>query len=1325
MDNAVTQRVLQALELVYGADTPIDQRRAAEVVCQQLKDDGEAPAYGLHLCTPANGYNATARHFGLQLLEHSIKQRWTGGKSKAKSQTQTKLTLDDGLQLRDRLWDLIALGCQANTMEPQYIREKQVTVMVMLIIRIWPSMHWTDLSAQLMHLYNMSEAHREMSLRIWRTLGEEMFVYDRDATATVRKHDLTNGIVGALLPTAVVAEMYPNGYRLTTDLPDPKAPGASASGKRAVAIMVEPGNDDGWLLRWIQHACEVAQQFGQQQSAEAQLVSLIDTVSTFMEWVPIKALAATQLVPRLAVLLHTSSDQVRLRVTNALEILSRRSSGVIDERDIVLHQFAQVEAGSALAAMAHAYASTLAPAVDDAWADAGEALATAKALALASSNLVTTHWARKKLEANNLAAPQLLLELLLALARDPRYTVAAQALNSWTAIIRHPTLNKLPAVVATFQTLTEHTTKTLFGVCHHAALVLKRGGVEAAGISDDEADLFESPADLRTFLNNEVRGRLLAIIRSMCNIDPAGFVGWIMPSLLPVFAPASPTPVVEAAFMIVDSILSTLDDFEQRALADGEGDSVMEQIAQARAPCYQLGHQVVQFATANTALVTRQLQTLPSFAFLLRPAAMAAGDEPRALLLTVLQKCVSHLKFNPAIGDVRELRAVARRSTATLVRLAVAIPNSLMLIYSDLSQLVQSRLADARVAGTVKGYLSEFQLALVAGASCSLPQRKEFARPIVQPIIDTLCEFTPAMQSPADFVSFLGLPVLDQACAAQGISPAARQELAAARDRRNRLSHVLATLQICLQRTLGYAAGGLSLVGVWSDYVEDLAPALLLLVRCLHALWNPAHWRPMPWQSAQAQSALFGVLEMSTAERQIIVSGAYDAAGDSTQTAAAADPLVTEARAVHNALGTFRDHAYRCLGRLMNLPELFNAARMPGLASNFTGCLFADAEALAPRHWRFLLTEVAKPALEAVGNWPGCAGADQGADAVAQFVPAWLAPLFDFCTQKLSDEWAVVLAGNQHATGDSVDDDIVREKMLRDWTRAWSHVISDLLTAVSLSFPDATRIEHDLMSSARVTLIASAPDAADNKHSVPANRALGAFILKSPSAMLAKTLTAALRVLQFAKDTQAATRVLAALSMLAPSLALVALVPQYMPPSPAHASTVSAYTSRIIPSSLGCETTSDALLSWLATDLVSTLVGLLCDPHLVDLQDHSLSALADVIYFSASMATRMPVQWSFRGSSGASETGDPGIALRQALLRALLQLIPQPLSAEELEQTIEQVAVEPEGKRRRALMRVALQPALAVEKSQMFGAEKNKPGKALSGPSANVSTSWT
>ncbi|KAI7826245.1 hypothetical protein BX661DRAFT_31723 [Kickxella alabastrina] len=267
---------------------------------------------------------------------------------------------------------------------------------------------------------------------------------------------------------------------------------------------------------------------------------------------------------------------------------------------------------------------------------------------------------------------------------------------------------------------------------------------------------------------------------------------------------------------------------------------------------------------------------------------MAAGDEPRALLLTVLQKCVSHLKFNPAIGDVRELRAVARRSTATLVRLAVAIPNSLMLIYSDLSQLVQSRLADARVAGTVKGYLSEFQLALVAGASCSLPQRKEFARPIVQPIIDTLREFTPAMQSPADFVSFLGLPVLDQACAAQAFrrrTPGA----GAARDRRNRLSHVLATLQICLQRTLGHAAGGLSLAGVWSDYVEDLAPALLLLVRCLHALWNPAHWRPMPWQSAQAQSALFGVLEMSTAERQIIVSGAYDAAGDSTQTAAAAD----------------------------------------------------------------------------------------------------------------------------------------------------------------------------------------------------------------------------------------------------------------------------------------------------------------------------------------------------------------------------------------------------------------------------------------------------
>ncbi|KAJ1822600.1 karyopherin [Coemansia sp. RSA 2599] len=1314
MDTTVIQRVLQALDLVYNADTPAGQRRQAEEFCQQLRNDASASAYGVHLATAANGYPPTTRHFGLQLIEHSLANR--------KQQ--------EAEALRQPLWELLWQSMQ----EPAYIREKLVAIVVMLVIRLWPSTEWADLSQQLMQMYGASAAHRETVLRIWQTLGEEMFVYDRDAMATVRKHDLTNGIVGALLPRPVVAQLYPGGYRLATDTDSDATRGPR---KKATAIPVEAGNEDGWLYRWSQHAIELAAAYD--ESSEPLLLSLIATISTFMDWIPIKALVATGMAGQLAQLLLAPSDQVRIQAAAALETISRRNSGTGDERDLILVQFAQDQQAAVLRLLMQCYAATL---DESSWADGEAALTAAKTVSSAVSNLVTMHWARKKIEANALSAPQPLLELLLKISQDTRYTVSTLALNSWAAIIKHDALSKTPEIASTFSVLTEYTTKALFDVCRLTQLLSAAGSqaVDAScGISEDEAEQFESVGELRAFLSNDVRSRLLAIIRGMCVLDPSGFVGWIMPSLAPVFGqPSTPAAVAEAALMIVDSILSTLDDFEQRALADGDA-AQLEHVQSARQPCYQLGNQVVGFATTDVALLTRQLQTLPSFAFLLRPALMGSEDA-RTLLLAVLHKCIGHLKFAPTTtgAALRDLRQVARRATSALVKLALAIPDSLMHIYADLSQMVANRLADPAVAITVKSYLSEFQLTLVAGASCTLAQRRELAQPVVQPIVATLHEFMPAFQTPQDFAAFLGLPFLDQAYATQAASDDVRAGLAAARERRNRLSHTLSTLQICLLRTLGAASGDLRLAGVWGDYIADLAPALLLIVRSLHALWNPAHWQTMQWQSAQAAGNLFGILEMSHAERLMITGGA---SGEPLQAEQAlSDPLSVESRAVHHALATFRDHAYRSLGRLLGLREMFDEARLPGLASNFTGCLFADVGSLEPRHWRFLLAEVVRPALETVGNWPGMSAADvekDGVDTLARFLPAWLPPLFDFCSHRLQDEWQAVVA--EDSRQESVEEDMVREKLLRDWTRAWSHVLVELLGSLSLWIPEASRIHHDMMHAARISAHPSPSSLGGSVSSEPGSTvgrswALGAFVLRSPAQMLAGVLTASLRMLRFAKDTQSVDRVLGAVAEIAPAFVLLALAPRHLPPSPAHASTASAYLSRIAAGSLTGDTTctvSHALDAWLTTDLAATLVGVLRDPFQIDSQDAALVVLGDLLYYAASFSRHMQPSWTPRDSSGANELGDPGRVLWTAVLRAAAAATGVLLA--DLEIAAEQVVEEADSRRRKALLRVAMLPALAVEKSQMFGGGSNnskldKAKKTIHGKRAGgvgVPDEWT
>ncbi|KAJ2550138.1 karyopherin [Coemansia sp. RSA 1878] len=1063
------------------------------------------------------------------------------------------------------------------------------------------------------------------------------------------------------------------------------------------------------------------------------LLLLVNTITTYLEWMPIKAVVATDLVPRLAALLSVRSDQVRQQVATALEIISRRIGQAGDERDAILLQFVELNDGAALSAIAHAYATTLSAQVDEHWDDASDALKFACSLAQICANLASLHWARKNAQ-NPMSHPERFIELLMAMSRDPRYSVSVLVLGSWTTIVRHSSLSRLPQVTAVFSALTEYTTEAIFQVCRAAqALAVKS---QTDGIVDEtDMDQFDSAAEFRVFLTSEVRRRLVNIVRDMCNIDPAGFVGWILPLLLPVFSPenSSNASVIEAAFMIVDAVLTTLDDAEQRALSEGDED-IAAQVRQARAPCYQLGHRVVEFSANDSHMVVRQLQTLPSFAFLLRPAAMDS-DEARALLMAILQKCAATLKHPLDGPNVRDLRLVARRSTAALVRLAIAIPDSLMMIYADLSQLVQSHIADPDVTRTVKGHLSEFQLALIAGASRTLAERKQLAQPVVQPIIDALHELMPALQSPTEFITLLGLPALDQAYAQGSISPDIRAVLEAARSNRAQLGQVLTTLYVCLNRTIGDRNSTLNLVSLWNDCIGDLVPPILLLIRCLHAMWNPAHYQHLSWQSQQAHG-LFGVLDMTEGERQSIIGGEAEADHTSSTTGSQQQQLAAETHAIQHTLGSLLSSAYKCLGRLSCVPDMFT--KVPDLADNFAACLFADAEVMAARHWRHLLSDVAMPMLQNVGNWPGMDASthlDQSRDTIGRFAASWLSPLFAFCTNKLDAEWHTLVtrgmtpsnqASGLQSAEVSVTDEMVHEQIVRDWTRAWSQLVVELLVSVARWFPDAAQIENELASASRVTVSLTGHG----------NAALGAFILSSADA-LAGTLTTALTVLKY-KDAVSVQRVLQQLSDLAPSLVLISLLPMYSPPTPTHASISNAYTSRIQGSLSAAEDACSSVFTWLATDLTSALVDVLRDPFLISQQTMALAVLADLLFYSSSIASdRVPQHWSFRNSSGNIDqramdnsdkivpVGDPGLVFRTAVQRTMAHALQTAnISAEDVANTIIQLTTT-SAKRSRALLRESLHTMLAVEKSQLFSETKATSKSVDSQLTRNAPASWT
>ncbi|KAJ2612274.1 karyopherin [Coemansia sp. RSA 1365] len=1249
MDKGVLERVEQALKVVYSSNTPAEERKAAEAFCEQLKREERASDYGHYLAIRTNGYAAEVRHFGVQLIEETLQKRWTtgGGRGNKKKATGlAKLTAEECYKIRDQIWELLVSGGSG---EAAFVREKVVAVMVMLVIRLWPSAEWTNFSSQLQQLSASGEW--ETVQRVWQRLGEEVFVYERDAAAQVRKHELTNGLVGALLPLQVVNELYPNGMRLSTAT----TPAEGGGKKKAGLIVVEAGNEDGWMQRWLQEAEAL---LASDDSGE-RLLQVTRTLAAYVDWLPLRAMAALGLVPRVARLLHAHNTVIRQQAAEILERIAQRSVGS-GEADAVLQQFSEHHNGAALTAIAQAYGSTVGEHAETAWDDMEDALNVARTLAQTCARLATQHWVRiAAILSRDSQAP--LVELLSALARDNRHSVAAPALAAWATIARNAVLRVTPAVTTALSSVAEQTTAALVATSRTAQRLSAGSTVETAGFDAAEAEQL-SAAEARVLLG-EARTRQLGVLRALGEADPAGFVAWLAPALHEALSQPD-AAAVDAALAATAAVLGSLDEAEQRALRDGDS-ATAEQLGHARVTCYALGRRVAEFdGGAETAM--RQLQTLPSLAFLLRPAAVESQIEARELLVAIVRRCVV---------AVRSPGLLARRATAALVRVAVAVPDSLMLAYSDVAQLVQELLDDASVPGAAKGALREFQLAVVAGAEgCSLARRAELALPLLRPLVDALYAVVPSLESPTAFLTLLWRP--------PGHADAAAD--AHARGRRDELTRALATLLACLGRTLG--DGATHLAPLWGELANELVPQLQQLIRCLHALWNPVHWSGMPHD---VQTALSGMLEMSDTERHAIVG----VADEQSSASVSRDPLFAEAHAVRHLLGILREHAYSCLGRLARLPS---APIEPAI-------VLADLEHVAPRHWRTLLTNVATPVLASLGNWPGVSTRD----FVGATAEAWLVPLAVVCMQRLDSEWQS-LEQSTSLSEDSqlaVTEEIIRERAVRMWTRAWSRLICELLEGCVVS--DAARLESELTSTKVRT--PTVGDVSVSGNVVHGNPVLGAHLLGSD--LFVDVLGAALGVLRY-PDTAAARLVLLRLAELAPSLTIIALLPLHCPPTPALASIVNGLLERIKCARLIKEGECSPLFGWLATEFVPALLRVLASPRLVDCQDITLGVLADVFYASA-IFSRISTHWPRRYSSGEANVsqqivGDPGHVFRQMSLNAMAPALHSvEISTDDSEHAFESVATISESRRRRALLKMSLMPFLAVEQARQFDNPKN------------------
>lgn len=272
-------QVLEALQAIYAPASSNDTRRQATEYLEQAKRHPEAPSHG-HTLALDRAQPAQLRHYGLTMLEYSIKYGWED------------FTVAQGTALRGYVTELsqnIAEG------DPVYLRNKVAQLWTEVAKRSWGA-EWLNMDEQLVALWTTSLHHQAVVLYVLETLSEEVFNRE-DATAGLRGTDLGRACVEIFTPILVLQEQLPT---------------------RDKSLDVRCG-DEGWLRRLCDNLgwC-LAQDYQNQEAVRTCAVKTMNSLRASMPWIIPKAIVATQVIEAVCKALYVPVVEIQLVCSEVL-----------------------------------------------------------------------------------------------------------------------------------------------------------------------------------------------------------------------------------------------------------------------------------------------------------------------------------------------------------------------------------------------------------------------------------------------------------------------------------------------------------------------------------------------------------------------------------------------------------------------------------------------------------------------------------------------------------------------------------------------------------------------------------------------------------------------------------------------------------------------------------------------------------------------------------------------------------------------------------------------------------------------------------------------
>ncbi|CCH45230.1 Exportin-5 [Wickerhamomyces ciferrii] len=989
MDNNAVLKLVNALELIHSPRTSNSERQEAQSFLEQVKKQEESPLWGYELALPTQ--SAIVRHFGLALLQNSINREWDN--------------YDQEKKLAIRNW-IVDLSLKLLPEDPHYLREKLAFLWVAVAKRCWGSYlssqddelansrdfaeGWSSMDQDIYKLFQNGPHTRELSLIIYRTLFEDVYVLEDSITS--RRNGVLNSLcTQVLLPNALLNEIYEKNANLEQS----------------------KATTEGWFLIWQELLNESIR-----NGDERTIIKVLETFKTCLNWPYSSLLTKSQIFKSLLDTVLVSNIRVKILSVDCLYILFTRSFNEDEDLEHIVGSIFKTE-GIQLLANIYNSIQNDPDDIDD------EIYAFTKKLTEMIVGL-SEHLTKVKDIESDIPA---YLRLVLSTTSSPSLTISGISLNFWGHMLREDdTIQIIDSIIP-----------DLLEVA--ASKLLNYGDFNEDHISQKFLQLdFDSQSETFSFLSQYKRLvddiiRLIVCIKFDIGIEwLSNRLGYFFSSEIGSQAISSPKLDYHGeAFILGMSQIEIVEAsvrgivrwkiYYRNADYDARLEVLLHQVE-------ELAEKLLNVEIKDPVLLKRLGQTFVQFTPLLKDH----------MIFKIIERLLTLSTFpypENANDDETNVVKDLRTSCATeLNRIAFLIPDRLKNILDDLERVIESLIPKLlpTEAVTFKAFL------LVVSQRASIQNKDEKFVKIVEPEIAAWTN-PDTMKGLSDlqwFMERLGIVKIADYFKTRNISPGAslintpmdEEGLKLKAELKNRWPVIFPArstrllLQYSIEKLPHDTPEYKNLLKLWAPRVTPIVPHILQLLYQIQAYHNPENWKGLP-------DVVQSFVKDSTVER-------FWQMGVSIQSR---DSFLEESEKAMNTLRDFadsvghivrytREYVFLTISSICQLEDTFYT--IPNIANTFWRAATGEKVGITLHSWKHMINISLRAVIK---NCPP--------SNVNDFMGQLLPQMFNTLDELLINKWEKVYISG--LTFDENDDQLSEEMMEEHLLRQVTHVTIRLL----------------------------------------------------------------------------------------------------------------------------------------------------------------------------------------------------------------------------------------------------------------------------------------